>query len=178
MSSSAAATPRDWGAPEKDSGSWKRNKKHLHFAAWGKQSDDVEPTQVLRQGARSFRSIEIESAIEGSRTLVDLKEDWDDEGAKPIAQFTWDLAAEVLRKAARAAFRRFSYSLPAPSIGPCADGSIDLYWDTSSFKLLINIKPAAGRQSDFYGERSGMKLQSLIDPGRPDFDFLRLLVKP
>jgi hypothetical protein len=124
---------------------------------------------------RSPRFVEIERAIEASRTVVDLPEDWDEAGAKQIPQETWDLASEALREAARTAYRRHSYTLPAPTIGPCADGSIDLYWTTPKFTLLINVMSGEG---DFYAERPDAKMEGLFNPNKPNFDFLSLLVKP
>jgi hypothetical protein len=120
---------------------------------------------------------QIEAAIGASHKLVDLPENWDDEGAAQIPRTTWELAANVLRVAARTAQRRFGYVLPAPTIGPCADGSIDLYWGRGpDFTLLINVKAGDGETSDYYGERQKTRIQGPFNPKQPNLDFLSLLV--
>jgi hypothetical protein len=121
----------------------------------------------------------VEAAIDASRPLIELPEDWDGDGAYPITQATWDTAARVLRSAALTTHRRFRVALPTPRIAACRDGSIDLYWTTGTFTLLINVKPGAA--SDFYGERAdkpGAKVQGPFSPEDPDFGFLQLLVGP
>jgi hypothetical protein len=120
---------------------------------------------------------EIDDAIDASRQLIDMPADWDEAGAQPIARQTWERAATTLREAARVAYLRCSFTLPPPKIGPCPDGSIDLYWKTGEFTLLINVQPNDA-ESDFYGEREkGYRLQGPFTPATPNFDFIKLLVE-
>jgi hypothetical protein len=151
----------------------------MHITDWLRRSASPEEKYAVegRAQSRAPRFTDIEHAIDTSRALVNLPEDWDDEGAKPILVATWEMAADMLRETARTAYRRFAYLLPAPNIGPCADGSIDLYWSTPDFTLLINVRPDGGGSSDFWGERSGMKVEGPIDLANPNLDFLTVLVK-
>ncbi len=49
--------------------------------------------------------------------------------------------------------------VPVPRISPCNNGSIDLFWKTAKFTLLINVKPSETK-SDFYGETTdGLMLE-------------------
>jgi hypothetical protein len=132
--------------------------------------------EVKSRPRESFPN-EIEQTIEASRSLLTLPEDWDDEGAKKIEKPTWDAAVKALRLAAQSALNFSKKPLPAPAIGPCADGTIDLYWDNAAFKLLINVRAGLDAVSDFYGEKGGFKIQGPFDPASPDFGFLRLLVE-
>jgi hypothetical protein len=92
----------------------------------------------------------IEKAIESSRSILDLQSDWDDAGARPIDIGAWARATQLLRDIAL----NVGAALPAPHISPCADGSVDLYWNAQDFTLLINVKPdGAIAPSDYYGEK-------------------------
>jgi hypothetical protein len=164
---------------------WQNQGQPLHVKAWRLTAALHALSYSGKHQSRSPRLHEIEEAIEGSRPLTDLPEDWDDAGAKQISKSTWSVATELLRNAARTAYRRYCYSLPVPNIGPCADGSIDLYWSTAKFTLLINVRPDDGKHSDYYGEltdslgeQPDTKVQGPLDPVHPNFDFLRLLVEP
>jgi len=173
MARSNLARARVWNADE-----WRQEQQPLHVNEWqGRQPDTYGLHYEARAQSRVPRFSEIEGAIEASRSMLDLSQGWDDEDARQIAKSTWDLACEVLRDAARTAYRRYCYALPAPKIGPCADGSIDLYWGTADFTLLINVRESGEAPSDFYGERAGSKVQGPFDPTSPKFDFLGLLVE-
>jgi len=137
------------------------------------RANDPEPIRAKS----SVRFREIEKAIDGSKSLLALGEDWDEQGAVAIERPTWSTAMACLRRTASAIDRRCGKVLPAPTIGPCADGSIDLYWKTSAFTLLINIQPL-NAESDFYGENSiGLKLKGTFKPDAQDLGFLDWLVK-
>lgn len=114
----------------------------------------------------------IESAITDSRRLLSLPEDWDDEGAARVTELTLQKASGVLRRAAAVVFRRFGYILPAPSIAPCSDGSVDIFWRTEGFTLLINVSANGPHASNFYGEKGGVEVKGPFDPDAPDFEFL------
>ncbi|HUP59278.1 MAG TPA: hypothetical protein VNA69_02535 [Thermoanaerobaculia bacterium] len=90
------------------------------------------------------------AAIEASRQLLDLGPDWDDEGAAAIDVATWSRATAFLRSAI--AKSGCGAALPVPKISACRDGSIDLFWTTTEFRLLINIKALPQVESDYYGE--------------------------
>ena len=61
---------------------------------------------------------------------------------------------------------------------PCRE-SVDLYWKTDQFTLLINVKKEDGVGSDFYGERSAnaQDIRGPLNVDEPDFEFLNWLVK-
>lgn len=90
------------------------------------------------------------AAIEASRALLNLGTDWDDEGAAAIEFATWSRATKFLRTTV--AKSRAGAALAVPNISACRDGSIDLFWATTKFRLLINIKPSPHVESDYYGE--------------------------
>jgi hypothetical protein len=120
---------------------------------------------------------DIEGVIAESESLLQLSEDWDDEGALPIERRTWEQATEALRSIATAMHRKTGSVIPEPTIGPCADGSIDLFWETGAFKLLINIKPDAA-ESDYYGETTkGHVIKGPFETSEVMYGLLQALIK-
>jgi len=116
----------------------------------------------------------IEGAIASSRQLLRLPKNWDDEGAQRISDATREKAVTVLRLAARVAYQRYAFVLPAPRLSPCHDGSIDIFFKTDRFTLLINI-PAKPGTSDFYAEKDGVEVKGPLNLDDPVLDFLYFL---
>ena len=52
---------------------------------------------------------EVDRVIHSSRTLFELKEDWDGEGASPISEETWNRAVRFLRSNSSALFYKYSF---------------------------------------------------------------------
>jgi hypothetical protein len=110
----------------------------------------------------------IEQAITSSLRILDLGEDWDDEGSSSYERTTWERAVANLRSLQDLA-RMFGRSIPAPIIAPAGNGSIDLYWRDDAGTLLINIPPGQ-RSVTYHGERNGNQTTGVIKDieQRPD----------
>src|SRR5207249_3904112 len=90
--------------------------------------------------------------LESSRKMLEFAQDWDGEGASPIAESTWQRAANFLRQTASTLWTNYHLRLESPSIEPVADGSIDLHWKLSNRELLVNISPTDEKWADYYGD--------------------------
>ena len=116
------------------------------------------------------------AAIEESRQLLELPPDWDDEGACAIHFDTWTRATRFLRntvvKSGAAA------ALPVPTISACRDGSIDMFWETEKYRLLINISSSEDAGGDYYGEtKSRLVVKGTFQPEVHDLSVvLKLLL--
>ncbi len=92
------------------------------------------------------------------REIAALAADWDGEGAEKPSE------------AAIANARRFLQELATmgePSIGPCADGSIDLWWSPNGRKyLLINFTSSG--TAGFCSEIGGMKFKGSAHSAKGD----------
>ena len=99
--------------------------------------------------------MEFKKLIEDSKKILDLKEDWDDEGALPIDE---DLYNESI-----SFFMKYYYEgMSLPDISPCRDGSIDFYWSGEN-QLLINIsKENQGYIATFYGDNRKKVIKGTI----------------
>lgn len=111
------------------------------------------------------RTSAIEDAVRQSRWLLDLQDDWDDEGSPPIAEATWNVAAKFLRRQGNVYWKHHSKEIPAPHISPGSDGSIDIHWKTVRFELLVNIGESPDFSTSFYGDDYGRtKIKGSLNP--------------
>ena len=78
----------------------------------------------------------LDKAIELSKDMLKLEDNWDGEGAVKISDQTWQKAIDFLNR------HRFFWTLEEniPDISALHDGSIDLHWKNEKFELLINVK--------------------------------------
>ncbi|NOS99961.1 MAG: hypothetical protein HOP29_04980 [Phycisphaerales bacterium] len=97
----------------------------------------------------------IRNAVVQSREMLDLRDDWDDDGAKQISEEAWRRAAAFLTRYAERVWDRTSRVLDAPDLTPSVDGGVDLDWDKPAYRLLIAIPPDVGVMASFYGDNRG-----------------------
>jgi hypothetical protein len=107
---------------------------------------------VKRRAALPSTTLE---AIESSRWILDLKDDWDEQGAEGYSEATWSRACGFLALQATLVRRSLARELPSPAILPGPKGSIDLHWKTQRFELLVNIPREEAEPATFYGDDYG-----------------------
>ena len=90
-------------------------------------------------------------ALRASRRILDLPDDWDEEGSPSFRETTWQRATEFVKLAALAFQQRFGVWIEPPRILPGPEGSIDLHWRTAERELLINIPERAEEAADYFG---------------------------
>ena len=99
---------------------------------------------------------EADRIIQSSRAVLELKEDWDGEGASAITRETWQRAVTFLRRNVLALWERNGIQVESPSIVPLNDGSLDIHWKVARRELLVNVPPEPGkRATDFGDNRQG-----------------------
>lgn len=109
-------------------------------------------------------------AIEASRTLLELKDDWDEEGSPGYLERTWKRATEFLRNHARWLWEQHDTILETPRLAPGPHGSIDIYWRTEEAELLLNVPADPAQPLSCYGDsKSGFKVSGPLS----DSDYQR-----
>jgi hypothetical protein len=88
---------------------------------------------------------------EAERTILSLKDDWDEAGAVGYAAETWARAVRFLRTNAVEA-TRLRREMPVPRILPGPSGSIDLHWRLTHFEMLVNIPADPTASVRFFGD--------------------------
>jgi hypothetical protein len=91
-------------------------------------------------------------AIEASRNILDIPDDWDSEGSVDYSESTWNRATEFLKRTAFALRVHHEREVQTPRILHGPDGGIDLHWKTTSHELLISIPAHPDEPADFYGD--------------------------
>lgn len=96
--------------------------------------------------------IEIIKEIKSSSYILDLQDDWDDNGAIPIKKIVYNTALEFLINYSNALDQK-GFLLKTPEINPCRNGSVDLSWRTNNARMLINIQETPkGILAYYYGD--------------------------
>ncbi|ABX03316.1 MAG TPA: hypothetical protein DEF47_11250 [Herpetosiphon sp.] len=81
----------------------------------------------------------IHQAIEKSRFMLELEDNWDEEGSVGYKEDTWIKAVNLLLDMVKQYFAMNNQKIPTPIIGLGPDGSIDISWKHSNKHLLINV---------------------------------------
>lgn len=82
---------------------------------------------------------ELEKVINDSKYILELEDNWDDEGADKIAHEAWESATSFLRNYSDTLEKDFGKEIVMPNISPVPNGSIDLYFKSEKGKFLINF---------------------------------------
>jgi hypothetical protein len=98
---------------------------------------------------------ELDNAIEKSREILDLPDDWDTEGSPRYLEATWQRAISFLRIQAQCHRAHFRGEMPVPRILPGPSGSIDLHWKSARSELLVNFPEDPSAPATFYGDDYG-----------------------
>ena len=101
--------------------------------------------------------------IKGSKQILDLKENWDDEGALPIDYNLWKNSIEFLSNYSNLIHNKYNVVIDAPQIFTGPDGSIDLSFRyKKEVRMLINISNkndniVASYYGDCYNDKNKIK---------------------
>ncbi len=100
---------------------------------------------------------EIVSEINDSKKILDLEDDWDSEGALSVPKFVWERATKTLLTYSKWVLENKGILLVTPTIDAIADGSIDIMWNGTKARLLLNIRNSSSLEARFYCDNYGGK---------------------
>jgi hypothetical protein len=109
-----------------------------------------EPSSSIRKPFREDRELSL--VIEDSRTILELKDDFDGEGSAGYKRETWEHAVEFIRNCARHLWETDHVIIDIPDIQPGPHGSIDIHWETEDYELLLNIPMNKRENITYYGD--------------------------
>jgi hypothetical protein len=134
-------------------------------------------SEVLRSDEAAPASSPLADALKDCRNLLTLSAGWDDADGLPIRPETVEAACSLLESAESKSVQHYGRSLPMPRVSACSDGSVDLFWKTAAYRLLINVQPGNVSESDFYGEtQSGLKFRGTFPAGAHDLELIPLFL--
>ncbi len=111
----------------------------------------------------SFELAPLADALNQSRWMLDLEDDWDGEDSAGYAEATWERAARYVIDSAKFV-HELGLNMPIPKVQNGPEGTIDLFWETLSAKLLLNIPIEIEKPAQFYGHKSdGSEIRGPVD---------------
>lgn len=90
--------------------------------------------------------------------LINLPENWDGQGSIPINEKTLHQTKAVMEDLLDIMSH---FKMPIPDIGAVPDGSIDIYFKTDFYKIIINIPSELNDYFELYGKTKGSILPQL-----------------
>jgi hypothetical protein len=121
----------------------------------------------------------ISRAIDSSAWILSLPANFDGEGSPAYTQSVWNRAVSLLHQLRALAEKSGRSGFPLPRITPGPSGSIDLFWETGSFELLVNLPEDLQAPLTFDGDNFGeVKLNGLLKPGESVETILRWIQVP
>lgn len=95
---------------------------------------------------------QVAEEIECSKSILELTDNWNDEGAIAVPEEILMRAIKLLVNYSKWIFENLHFPIEAPIITPLPDGSLDLKWKTSIARLLVNVKNSDKMEAHYYGD--------------------------
>jgi hypothetical protein len=89
--------------------------------------------------------------MDKSQYILQLEDNWDDAGGEKYTEKTWVNAMSFLTRYAKNLFNDFNIIINSPKIYHGPNGSIDILWEPSAYRLVINI-PKESNKAMFYAD--------------------------
>ncbi len=135
---------------------------------------EISPEKTLTLPAKLYKLAE---SIQNSKYILDLEDDFDDEGSPRYDFETWKRAVDFLVNSAKWALDKNNVVIDSPKIYHGPDGSIDILWKNSDYKLLINFPKGNDTPATFYGDDYNTnKIEGTFNPSKQDFRLLHLML--
>jgi len=115
----------------------------------------IAQTFATQKGMPLTTVADLATAVDRSRGILELKNDFDGEGSPGYSSVTWKNAIGVLTELWSRAVSEGLGGFAMPRISPGPSGSIDLYWRTEAFTVLVNIPPNTEGGATFYARAAG-----------------------
>ncbi|KAA6347333.1 hypothetical protein EZS27_005192 [termite gut metagenome] len=104
------------------------------------------------------------AVLKKAETILELKDNWDEEGNEHISPATFSATVHFLITYAKNIFYHSGDCIDIPSIYPSSNGSIDIDWETETYGLIINIAKD-GAEASYYGDnKSSQMTEGVFNP--------------
>jgi len=121
----------------------------------------LDPADLLRSNALKPRVPappaklqHIQHAVDEGRSILSLTPEDLDDDERPYSEDVLERAVAFLWRTARWTLSQLGQVIDAPRVLPGSHGSIDLFWSSQDYELLINV-PKQGTIARFYGDDRG-----------------------
>ncbi|MBA7567308.1 hypothetical protein ES708_09018 [subsurface metagenome] len=122
--------------------------------------------------------LHIYDEIEESKYILQLKDNWDDEGSPSYKKSTWIKTIKFIINLSNSALDKCDLIIPRPKIYHGSNGSIDILWKNEDFRLLINVPEDIESSATFYGDDyDKQKIEGTFNPGKLNSGLLLSLIE-
>ena len=100
----------------------------------------------------------LQKEIDTSKSMLNLPDDWDDEGSVRIDPEAWELSVKTAKDIFDFVYDLQGRFVPIPDITPYCDGSVDVFFKNEKLVLLLNVKKSSTIEENendnisFYGD--------------------------
>jgi len=140
----------------------------MYGSAWDRIR---EVRKAAAQRASVAESDRLEAAIDESKWILDLREDFFEDPQEPrYSEDTWLRATEFLRKHLQWARESKGVNIEIPKILPGKFGNIKFHWKSPKYELLLTFPADPAKPVTFYGDDYGKGVVKLSF-AQSEFDF-------
>ncbi len=123
----------------------------------------------------NYKLEELYNEIEKSKYILNLKDNFDEEGSEGYKKETWIRAIGFIARLFEFALIKGFVKIPQPKIYHGPSGSIDIYWENEDFNLLINIPKLNTKLASYSGENTiGEKVKGEFDDSKINYGLILL----
>jgi hypothetical protein len=97
----------------------------------------------------------LRSAINSSKWILDLDDNFDGEGSIGFKEATWKRAVDYVEKQMKVLWMNGLNNIDVPRILPATEGNIAIHWKNPRYELLITIPAESDKPATFYGDNYG-----------------------
>lgn len=148
-----------WRIEEPTQATWIQEEQWRMEEIWPGPSESVELGAGCQREVLSLDREQLLAhvcdAIAASQCILQLPDNFDDEGSMAYSEGTWQRAVEFVRSHTIWVWEHLELVVNAPNIAPGPDGSIDIHWEDNQRELLVNIPSDRGAPLRFYGDDKG-----------------------
>ncbi len=104
-------------------------------------------------------------AVKNARWILELPDDWDEQGSVSYSEATWQKAAQFILLNAIAMFKENGIKMSEPAISNGPEGSIDILWQEGNRTLLLNVPNGDGSLSFYGSDSNGSEIKGTTGQG-------------
>ena len=130
----------------------------------------TSPVQLEPETLQVLQDLGLADEVLGSRSLLDLEDDWDDEGSPGYAEATWNRAVEFLVRLVSRLKEEYGLRLSDTQIMPGSYGNIDIHLRMPRAELWLSFPPSASAPPRYYAhdETETRIAKGTLDPASPN----------
>lgn len=123
----------------------------------------IHENTIIQGTQRNFKSVlKLRDELNKANEILDLPENFDGEGSPRYDWETMKVASDFLTTLWDFFSEQNIEELLIPDILPGPEGTIDIYWDSPNFDLLINVSNGVKPLIKYYGKVDDFEIEDSV----------------